>query len=79
MVCALGLLSGKKPLGTLKDAKPSSKARDGLSILTYKKNPIPKSMKIGLNILVFLYCREQESGKGEGDEGKMAATQPGSG
>ena len=78
-MCALGLLSRKKPLGTLKDAKPASKVRDGLSILTYKKTPIPKSMKIGPNFLVFLYCREQESGKGEGDGGKMAATQPGSG
>ena len=38
-----------------------------------------KSMKIGPNFLGFLYYREQEAGKGEGDGGKTTATQPGSG
>ena len=36
-------------------------------------------MKIGPNFLGFLYYREQEAGKSEGDGGKTTATQPGSG
>ena len=36
-------------------------------------------MIIGPNFLGVLYYREQEAGKGEGDEWKTTATQPGSG
>ena len=43
------------------------------------KIPRPKKMKIGPNFLGFLYNREQEAGKGEGDGGKTTATQPVSG
>ena len=43
------------------------------------KIPLPKKMKIGPNFLGFLYYRELEAGKGEGDGGKTTATQPGSG
>ena len=43
------------------------------------KIPLPKKMKIGPNFLGFLYYREQEAGKSEGDGGKTTATQPGSG